>query len=138
MARRILTFILSIRHMRFWVLLLTTAIMQAVHAGVPVSGVVIDPQGGVIPGARVELIASDTPAMEATTDANGAFHFDRVQPDSYDVRVSFDGFEPKTMHVNVGSRSPGTLSRAGHREAEQTHVAPSSVAPKASTTLPRS
>jgi outer membrane receptor protein involved in Fe transport len=83
-------------------------------AGVAVTGVVTDPQGGVIPGAQVELTisnaaASATAGATLVTEAAGAFRFDRVAPGSYDLRVSFEGFEPKTVHVTVGSRAPGLL-----------------------------
>jgi outer membrane receptor protein involved in Fe transport len=82
----------------------------SVRTGVSVSGVVTDPQGGVIPGARVELIPEGrVPLVTLQTDTNGAFRFDRVTPGSYEVHVSFEGFEPKTVRVTVGARAPGTL-----------------------------
>src|SRR5215469_3344375 len=105
--------------LRVWVLLtmwiaasgaggMTSAFAQQSGSGVSVVGVVLDPLGGVIPGAQVELSAGGhAPAATTTTNASGAFRFDRVKPGTYDVRVTFEGFEPKTVHVTVGSRAPG-------------------------------
>src|SRR5262245_19748647 len=76
--------------------------------GVLVTGVVLDPQGGVIPGAHVELmITGAQTGQTAITDANGAFRFDHVVAGSYDLRVSVEGFEPTIAHLNVGTRAPG-------------------------------
>jgi hypothetical protein len=97
-----------------------TAAGSGASTGVPVTGVVLDPLGGVIPGAQVELTstaapaapaapAATPPAATATTDASGAFRFDRVVPGSYDLHVTFQGFEPATVHVTVRSRAPGAL-----------------------------
>jgi hypothetical protein len=91
--------------------LMTSAFAQQTGTGVAVSGVVIDPLGAVIPGAQVELTAGAALAVAQTmmTDASGTFRFDRVMPGSYDVHVTFEGFEPKTVHVTVGSRAPSPL-----------------------------
>jgi hypothetical protein len=78
--------------------------------GVVVTGIALDPLGGVIPGAQVELTSPDAPAgATATTDASGTFRFDHVLPGSYDVHVTFQGFEPVTVHVTVRSRAPAPL-----------------------------
>ena len=73
-----------------------------------VLGNIKDPSGATIASATVELdsVAQGTKVMR-TTDANGAFEFDSVQPGEYVLVVSAQGFEvSKTdaFKVNVGAR----------------------------------
>ncbi len=85
----------------------TTAQTPAVPA---VGGVVADQTGGVLVGARVELLtSSDSPSQAALTDATGAFRFDRVIPGAYSVRATLDGFRATTVRVTVGTSSPRPL-----------------------------
>ena len=79
-------------------------------AGLAVTGVVVDPTGGVLPNAPVELKSAAGVLIESThTDNVGAFRIESVPPGRYDVRVTFDGFKPTTVRVTVGSRAPGLL-----------------------------
>ena len=79
-------------------------------AGLPVTGVVVDPTGGVLPNAPVELKNTAGVLVESTrTDNVGAFRIESVPPGRYDVRVTFDGFKPTTVRVTVGNRAPGLL-----------------------------
>jgi hypothetical protein len=73
-------------------------------------GGVKDPQGGSVPGATVTIVNKDTNlTREAVTDAQGTYSFNNVQPGSYDVKVSLQGFRE-----NVRSAVPviiGQISR---------------------------
>src|SRR6185295_11528320 len=40
----------------------------------------------------------------------GAFRFERVAAGTYDVRVEFPGFAPRTTRVRIGTRAPGTMT----------------------------
>lgn len=57
-----------------------------------ISGTVLDPNGGVVPGAQVVLTGSN-PAdrREATSGANGQFTFAALPPDTYQVTVTARG-----------------------------------------------
>lgn len=57
-----------------------------------VRGVVRDPSGAVVAGARVELIVGGNTLLRQT-DALGQFDFDDVPAHSYLVRVSAEGFQ---------------------------------------------
>jgi hypothetical protein len=79
-------------------------------AGLPVTGVVVDPTGGVLPDAQVALRSAAGATLESTaTDSAGAFRIDKVPPGRYEVLVTFPGFKPTTARVTVGSRAPGAL-----------------------------
>ncbi len=79
-------------------------------AGLPVTGVVVDATGGVLPNAQVELKnGNGMPIASTVTDSVGAFRLDLVPSGRYDVRVTFEGFKPTTVRVTVGNRAPGAL-----------------------------
>lgn len=91
-------------------LALATRSVGAQPAGRAVAGVVVDPSGAVLLGARVELrSAAAAEGRTTVTDNAGSFLFDRVAPGRYDVVVTFQGFRPTTVHVSVDARSPGPL-----------------------------
>jgi hypothetical protein len=71
-----------------------------------VSGVVQDQSGAVLQNATVELVAASGAVQSATTDANGAFHFENVAAGQYELRTSFEGFKPAAERLRVGARSP--------------------------------
>jgi hypothetical protein len=76
----------------------------------PVSGVVVDPTGAVLPHAQVELRSASADQGQTTlTDDVGMFRFDRVPSGRYDITVSFEGFQSTTVRVTVGARAPSPL-----------------------------
>ncbi len=88
----------------------TTAVAQPRQSGSAVTGVVVDVTGAVLPNARVALTgAAGTPIQSTVIDEGGAFRIDRVSPGRYDVLVTFDGFQPTTVHLTVGGRAPAPL-----------------------------
>jgi outer membrane cobalamin receptor len=56
------------------------------------SGVVRDPDGRAVPGARVIVSAARPGISEAVTDAEGRFALDSLPPGRLEVRVVIDGF----------------------------------------------
>jgi hypothetical protein len=69
------------------------------------SGVVLDPSGAAIAAAHVVLHQPDqsTP-VETETDANGAFHFDRIQTGKYEIEVQAGGFRDVHVQATVTAR----------------------------------
>src|ERR1051325_7405843 len=71
---------------------------------------VVDPSGGVIPGAAVTLTGLDGATAAARLDAiqtteNGLAVFERVTPGRYRIQAEFSGFEPgllRDIRVNPG------------------------------------
>jgi hypothetical protein len=73
-----------------------------------VSGVVLDPSGASIPGARVLFRTVEPSAtLETKTDATGAFHFDNVRVGKYDLEVEAEGFRTTQVQATItGRRTP--------------------------------
>jgi TonB family protein len=62
------------------------------------AGSVADPTGAVVPNAVVALTNTDTSAgSSATTDPNGAYRFESVEPGNYKVTVKVPGFKTETQ-----------------------------------------
>src|SRR5262249_13668353 len=82
-------------------------------------GVVVDPTGAVVPGAKVTL-TGPTGNETVTSDAEGNFLFQRLNPGLYNVKVEKQGFkatDAKGIEVTVGhtaslkmSMEPGAVS----------------------------
>jgi len=69
------------------------------------AGIVKDPSGAVLQGARVEL----EPAAEPkTANAQGEFFFNNLAPGTYEVKISFVGFAP---YENVVTLTAGQTSQ---------------------------
>jgi hypothetical protein len=66
------------------------------------SGVVVDPEQDVVPGAQV-MIIGPTGNQTTTTNYAGEFTFSALIPGFYDVKVSKEGFQSTTVQkVEVG------------------------------------
>jgi hypothetical protein len=75
----------------------STALSQETTGGI--QGTVKDAQGGVIPGAAVEVTS---PALigkkTAMTDSGGVYRFDLLPPGVYSITVNATGFAPQTQN----------------------------------------
>lgn len=59
-----------------------------------ISGVITDPNGGVIPGATVSLLSEKIGQKRSvTTNGEGRFNFAALQPGTYSLRVEQQGFQ---------------------------------------------
>lgn len=78
-----------------------------------VTGVVTDPSGAAIPGAKVTLINTQTgTAKIVSTGAHGEYQFSLLPPGSYTVEAVATGFTPKKVRVavNVGQVAAANMS----------------------------
>src|SRR5665213_2679826 len=58
------------------------------------SGKVHDASGALVPGAKVTLVDEKSGAKRATvSNGDGLFTINAIQPDTYDLLVTFKGFE---------------------------------------------
>src|SRR5689334_6504494 len=65
-------------------------------------GRVLDPQGAVVPGARVYATQVDTDVTtETTTDESGRFRFAYLKVGPYEVGVHADGFAASARHLRL-------------------------------------
>lgn len=67
-----------------------------------VSGVVSDPTGAVIVGAKVEL-AGGAVSRSAATDRDGRYRVDGLAPGAYTLRVTAPGFQAAQRRVTVAA-----------------------------------
>ena len=66
------------------------------------SGIVVDEQGAVLPGATVILKNAASGVMrETVSDANGIYRFANLAPATYDVTVQLTGFRTWTTKATV-------------------------------------
>ncbi|MEA2327733.1 MAG: Carboxypeptidase regulatory-like domain, partial [Thermoanaerobaculia bacterium] len=63
---------------------------------ISITGTVVDPSGGAVPGATVSLHGSST-----TTDNLGHFHFDNVAPGRSRIEVTADSFKPLRRDATI-------------------------------------
>src|ERR1044071_8765926 len=62
---------------------------------VTISGRIMDQNGAVIPGAEVRAVLVKTGQTRSTTsDAEGRYRLIQLEPGTYTVHVSFNGFAP--------------------------------------------
>jgi TonB family protein len=71
--------------------------VPAIHG--PISGIVLDPTGAVVPGCQVFARSLDRPAAEIAgavgrTDAAGRYKFDSLAPGRYLLQFDVPGFQP--------------------------------------------
>jgi hypothetical protein len=68
-----------------------------------VSGTVLDPSNAVVRGATVTVRNNATSlSLNSETNSDGVFHFDFVEPGTYSLTISAEGFSPwKATNVNV-------------------------------------
>jgi hypothetical protein len=86
-----------------------SASAQGLSAGT-ISGVVVDPNNAVVPNATVTLFNSVTGYSKATnTDKDGAFRFDNVPPNPYELYASAPGFASVRQRLEVRSAVPLTV-----------------------------
>jgi len=89
--------------------LMVLPVAAAAPAGASLSGIVTDPSGSVVPGATVTLKAATGATETRRTDEAGAFRFEGLPLESYEVRVEHAGFVASTSRVRIGNRPPGPL-----------------------------
>src|SRR5207249_11830960 len=84
-------------------------VQAQVQPNLVINGIVQDQTGAAFCGADVVLLKDGEQQRSTTTDASGAFRFDRLQPGNYEVRTYREGFKTDITKVTVGNRSPGRL-----------------------------
>jgi len=75
----------------------------------PVTGVVVDQDGAAIAMARVVLRGANQQQRSTTTDATGAFRFERLTAGDYEIEVARAGFKSFSERFLIGSRQPAPL-----------------------------
>ena len=82
------------------------SMVWAQRTAATLSGVVVDPSGAVLPGARVELMNEGTGAVErqVTNVAAGEFLFNSVLAGNYTLTISMPKFKAQTVRgITLGA-----------------------------------
>lgn len=75
-----------------------------------ISGILLDPNGAVIAGAKVNLRREGQRAEQSsTTNQKGEFRFTGVATGTYEIEARRDGFKTTITQLAVGAKSPGPL-----------------------------
>jgi Carboxypeptidase regulatory-like domain len=114
---------LSLNFYRSWIAALVLAAMavagfsgsafaQATLSTGSIQGLVTDPSGAVVPGAKVVITNQGTgQALSITTNSSGLYNSGAIVPGEYKVRVEYKGFRTSELPitVQVGAISTGNL-----------------------------
>jgi hypothetical protein len=94
------------------VLFLSTGLLaQTTISSGSIVGVVIDPSGAVLPGAKVTITSAATgQTIEVTTNSAGAYNSGTLQPGAYKVEVASRGFSTVTQNVTVRVGNTSTVN----------------------------
>jgi TonB family protein len=84
------------------------AIRLAQPGPAPLTGVVYDPTGAVLPGVELSLEDDRQNRWNASTDAAGRFEFAPVQPGAYTIKASLPGFKQLSQALTLQSASDWT------------------------------
>ena len=103
-----------------WCKQLSLAVLMTVVAALPafgqtstssITGTVTDPGGGVIPGATVVLTGDAGFTATVVTNSEGSFTFPALQPATYKVTVTLQGFKTAIVeNVRVISGNPSNVN----------------------------
>jgi len=89
----------EVKGLRFFVVMMCALLLLVVSAPAQevtgsMQGTVTDPSGAVVPGAQLTLTGTTlVGSKEATTDAQGEYHFANLPPGTYTIKVVAKGFE---------------------------------------------
>ena len=76
-----------------------------------ITGAITGEHGMPLSGAKITLLALDTKSTStATTDANGVYTFDNLQPGDYEVTFTSKGYVEKTEHARVKAGKKNSMS----------------------------
>ncbi len=91
-------------------LLFLLALAVAAQTAISLTGVVLDQNEAALPKARVTLTnVNDGRKQTVTTDANGAFRFDKLAAGAYEIKVEREGFKLTAIPISLGARPPAPL-----------------------------
>ena len=105
------------------VTLLSVSLLAMAQGGMAtIAGLVSDPSGTAVPGATVRVVNAATgAAVQAISDAQGAYRATPLIPGRYGVAISLDGFESIARQVVVAADQTAavdvTLSPSRHTES---------------------
>src|SRR5438093_11820205 len=74
-----------------------------------IEGMVLDPQGLPVTGARITLTARQGSTQRTIVNTTDRFRLDGLPAGVYDVRVEADGFEPRTVSADLRNQTSASV-----------------------------
>lgn len=87
-----------------------TSVLNAAQQPTTIGGVVSDQTGASVAGARVEFVIGLVVTRSVTTDDEGRYRVEGLQPGGYTVRVSAPGFQSTERLVTVAASGPAAVA----------------------------
>ena len=78
------------------------------HPG-QIGGIVVDPQGAVVPGATVMLTQQSGATLSTTSDSEGHWMIAGIAPGPLSVRISSPGFKDRVQELNYSDSHPARI-----------------------------
>src|ERR1700678_538782 len=120
--RKPVSFSLKIALLLFWL-----AVPLCLHAD-SISGTIADPSGALIPGVRIEITGGDLAhPLVLSSDTVGRFSSPDLNPGTYRLQVTRDGFEPLVKTVDLKGEVKLQLNLAIARQRTDVNVSGKSV-----------
>ena len=101
----------TIRRLRCvgWALALWCLAVLPGFAVTSLSGRLLDPGGGIVPGATIRLVRlADSAQSQTNTDSQGQFTFANLNPGEYRLTAEFPGFAPLTRTLTLADEQGHT------------------------------
>jgi hypothetical protein len=95
----------------FLALALASASVFAQSANTSLRGVIKDPTGALVPGAKINLVDNATGlSFSAVTSASGEYQFTQIPPAKYDITVTATGFGTQSKTAELLVSQPATIN----------------------------
>ncbi len=92
-------------------ILTSASIVSAQTATTSLRGVVTDPSGALVPGAKITLVnPSNDQAISVLTNSTGLYVFTQIQPARYAITASASGFSEQTKTAELLVNQPATVN----------------------------
>lgn len=94
-----------------WIVLFMPTVIVAQQATTSVRGSVVDSQGAVIQGAKVDLVdPGGAPTKSAVSDDRGEYQFTQIMPGKYNIEASMTGFGEQEKLIELLVAQPATVN----------------------------
>lgn len=89
-----------IRSLLFFALF-SSSLSLAAQSTATISGIIVDPNGAVVPSAKISLIYDGKPHTEITSDEQGKFLFGNLSKGKYEIIIRADGFVRESTQISL-------------------------------------
>jgi hypothetical protein len=100
----------SLKGWMLFCILSTAAVAYGQNANTSLRGIVKDPNGALVPGAKISLAdKANGQTLTATANSTGEYVFAQVAPAKYTITVAAMGFADQTKTAELLVNQPATI-----------------------------